>query len=214
MSEHKVGIYLEPAKRKVNVQVTPEATVGEVVQGMVTARRTTMHDSHIPLNRGTAAQVDAEDLEWLVSLCRWFCAKRGYAVRNLPRRFRDCEQKPTLYMHRLIWEHHFGPIPENYEIDHIDGDRLNNRKANLRLVTSHQNKMNSRLRSDNSSGFKGVTWSKDKRRWQAQIMKHGKNHVLGRFKTPEEAAEAYKDAALEMFGEYARFAKKESPSEP
>lgn len=163
-----------------------------------------MNDAQIQLNRGAVARVDAEDLEWLLALCRWFCAKRGYAVRNLPHRLRACEQKPTIYMHRIIWEHHFGSIPKGYEIDHVDGDRLNNQKVNLRLVTSRQNKMNSALRSDNTSGYKGVTWDRQKRRWKAQIMMNGKNHPLGRFKTKEEAAAVYEEAAHRMFGEYAK----------
>jgi hypothetical protein len=88
--------------------------------------------------------------------------------------------------------------------DHINGDGLDNRRANLRPANDAQNAANSRRRQDNTSGFKGVTWHKWKRRWYARIKCDGQKIDLGYFATPEAAARAYDAAAVELFGEYAR----------
>lgn len=98
------------------------------------------------------------------------------------------------YVHRMIWEHVNGPIPEGLEIDHIDGDRSNNVIWNLRLVTSSQNKENQwGPQKNNTSGFKGV-W-KGKNKWHARIQSGRHQMHIGSYKTGEEAAEAYRKAA-------------------
>ena len=105
--------------------------------------------------------------------------------------------------HRLIWLFIHGAFPA-FEIDHWDGDKTNNRIANLREATRSQNKCNTRLRSDNSSGIKGVIFDSARGRWAAQIG-GGKGHqFLGRYDTREEAAAAYASAAVSRFGAFAR----------
>lgn len=105
--------------------------------------------------------------------------------------------------HRLAWLYVTGDWPPA-DLDHINGNRSDNRIANLRPASRSQNNANAKLRSDNKSGSKGVSWDAGRNRWHAQIRAHGKQHHLGRFHSKEEAQAAYATAAKRMFGEYAR----------
>lgn len=102
--------------------------------------------------------------------------------------------------HRLIWLWWHGVHPSGH-IDHINLDRADNRIANLRDCTQSQNMGNRRQQSNNTSGFKGVSYSKASNKWSASL--RGKH--LGLFGTPDAAHDAYKSAALQLFGEFARF---------
>lgn len=106
--------------------------------------------------------------------------------------------KGRILIHRYIMD-----CPIYLEVDHIDGNRLNNQKSNLRLANSSQNKMNRGARSDNLSGFKGVSLHKKTNKWTSRIMIDGKYKHLGLFKTKEEAATVYNTYAKESFGEFA-----------
>lgn len=88
-------------------------------------------------------------------------------------------------------------------VDHKDRNPLNNQKQNLRLVNYSQNAANSSLKSNNTTGFKGVKYLKHRGTWQARIKKDYVTHHLGTFKTPEEAAAAYDTGARLHFGEFA-----------
>jgi HNH endonuclease/AP2 domain len=90
--------------------------------------------------------------------------------------------------------------------DHRNGDPTDYRLSNLRPATRSQNSANSKLASNNRSGFKGVTWAPHMSKWKARIRVHQQLRHLGYFDTPEEAHEAYMAAALEAFGEFARAA--------
>lgn len=103
--------------------------------------------------------------------------------------------------HRLVWLYVHGQMPD-CDIDHIDGDKANNRISNLRLATKSQNKANEKLRRDNSSGFKGA--KPHMGRWQARIFVGGKRMSLGYYSTAAQAHEAYLNAARLHFGEFAR----------
>ena len=109
------------------------------------------------------------------------------------------------FAHRIIWEMHNGSIPKEFVIDHIDGDRSNNKLENLRLCTFQQNHFNRGKQANNKSGFKGVSWHKQKAKWVAQIKVKGKNKFLGFFNCPEEAYKAYCDNAIIFYGYMARF---------
>jgi hypothetical protein len=102
--------------------------------------------------------------------------------------------------HRLAWLYAYGEWP-NEEIDHINGDGLDNRLSNLRIATSSQNSCNTRLKSDNTSGIKGVFPHGEK--WRARIKVGGRLLCLGIFTDKEDAAEAYRQAAIKHFGEFA-----------
>lgn len=108
------------------------------------------------------------------------------------------------FAHRIIWEMHNGPIPEGFVIDHIDGIRNNNRLYNLRVCTFQQNHFNRGKQSNNKSGFKGVSWHKQKEKWVAQIKIEGRNKFLGFFVDPEKAYERYCEVAKEHYGEFAK----------
>lgn len=105
------------------------------------------------------------------------------------------------YLHRLIATRECGQIPEGMFVDHIDGDPLNNRRGNLRVVTKAQNAANAAARGGVSS-YRGVFQRHGK--WAAQIAKEGVRTSLGTFETEREAAAAYDEAAKSVHGEYAR----------
>jgi len=143
----------------------------------------------IKLSQNKVTLVDDEDYEFL-SKWRWYATKAGrtyYARRTL---YSDGKRRP-LYMHRLILGSRVGE-----EVDHKDGDGLNNQRSNLRSCTCSQNAANSVRNS--KTGYRGVCkyWNK----WRVII---GGIH-LGLYDTPKEAAKAYNEAAIEKYGEFAR----------
>lgn len=96
--------------------------------------------------------------------------------------------------HRLAWLYTYGVWPS--EIDHINRNKADNRIINLREVKRSTNMANSENRSNNTSGFKGVTF--DRGKWQAQIVYEGKRYNLGRFSSAEDAGKAYKAKLVEL----------------
>lgn len=114
---------------------------------------------------------------------------------------RECGQQ--VLVHRLIWIMFNGPIPDGYQIDHIDGNPSNNKLGNLRLATNRQNAVNCKRKTGKkfSRNLRG-TYPKGTK-WQSGITVHGRHVYLGTFNTPEEAHEAYKKAHIEAAGEFA-----------
>lgn len=139
-------------------------------------------------DRGVAL-VDDADYE-LVAQYQWHI-DRGYAARTI-------HGVGIEYMHRLI-----NQTPKGFSTDHVNGDKLDNRRANLRTCTQTLNNANSKLRKDNSSGHKGVVWHERNAKWQAQITIKGTCKYLGQFIDKDVALERYKLAAAEYFGEFA-----------
>jgi hypothetical protein len=108
----------------------------------------------------------------------------------------------TYHEHRLAWFYMKGVWPKG-DIDHIKGDKSDNRITNLREATTSQNKANERIRVNNTSGYKGVTWHRKRRKWEAHIGVNGKGLTLGYFDSPERAFIAYMKAAWDHFGDFA-----------
>jgi hypothetical protein len=157
----------------------------------------------IPLTQGYSTVIDATDadlaaVKWHTDVQTYTC----YAVRTwrVDGRLRD------FFIHRIILARILGrELIKGEMCDHEDGNGLNNQRYNLRLATHAENNHNRRRGRTNTSGFKGVSWSKAKRKWQAVIMFNNKQKHLGYFTTPELAHTAYCEAATELFGEFARF---------
>lgn len=107
--------------------------------------------------------------------------------------------------HRLAWFYIHGEWPKD-QIDHIDGNKLNNRIDNLRKANNSENNRNVGLKKSNKSGYKGVSWNNREEKWQVFIKLKGKNKNLGYFKDVIEAHKAYCKAAKFYFGEFSRTA--------
>lgn len=147
----------------------------------------------IPLTQGKFALVDDEDFDSLVTV-KWRYMRDGYAARSI----RINGKQKYEAMHRRI----IGISRDDARhVDHKDGNKLNNQRSNLRICTDAENHRNALLRSDSTSGFKGV--SRSKGRWRACISFEGKQKYLGIFESPEEAHAAYCKAADKYFGEFA-----------
>lgn len=149
----------------------------------------------IPLSRGLVALIDDCDLEWLSKYC-WNAGRPGKGRPCYARTWlQDANgNKKKVSMHRLIMN-----PPDGMVVDHKNLNQLDNRRENLRICTQAQNLANSPLTSRNKSGFKGVH-SNGKGKWFSQF----RRKTVGTFNTPEEAALAYKKAALDYWGEFAR----------
>jgi len=147
------------------------------------------------LSNGSIAIVDANDFI-RVSQYSWYLHKGGYAARKLKLN----KVSKTIFLHHFVTETDY-----KYIVDHINGNRLDNRKQNLRIVTAQQNAFNRSVnRYKNSSQYKGVFWSKEKKLWLSLIKIKGKSNHLGYFNTEIDAAIAYNENAKTLFGEYAR----------
>lgn len=130
--------------------------------------------------------------------------RAGY-VANTGHRVFKIEQK-RYFAHRVAWGIHHGRWPpDGFDVDHINGNRDDNTAANLRLATRSQNIANSKISARNTSGVKGVTWSKRERKWMTQIRVEGKRIGLGYYHHIDDAAKAYREAAVRYFGQFANF---------
>jgi hypothetical protein len=147
----------------------------------------------VRLSRGLVAVIDSADAE-MVGAHSWFAHRASgleYALRR--------ERGKFIRLHRALMN-----APKGLFVDHINGDTLDNRRANLRLCTALGNAQNARLQHNNSSGYKGVSWNKRYRYWVASIYPNDGHLYLGSFRSAEEAARAYNTAALKYYGEFAR----------
>jgi hypothetical protein len=151
----------------------------------------------LALANGFTAQVDDEDYP-KVSDWKWRGYPRGNTV-YVGRCTRENGKNKFIQLHRFI----AGVSDRKIQIDHIDGDGLNNRRANLRECNNQQNQANTRKRTgEHTSQFKGVDFHKKYGKWRASIKIDGKAKFLGYFSHELEAAKAYQTAAESAFGEF------------
>lgn len=154
--------------------------------------------AQITLSTGDVVLVDDDDVR-LLSGYRWYlhapkAANVRYAAANIKD---DSGKRRTVGMHRLLMEPGKG-----FEVDHINGNGLDNRRSNLRIVTRRQNLQNQRKACATASRYRGVY--RNRGRWCARITLDYKAFYLGSFASEEAAAAAYDSKAVELFGEYAR----------
>lgn len=141
----------------------------------------------IPLTKNKSALVSEEDLP-LVEGNKWHYTNTGYAGRR--------KNGKIELMHRVILDAKEGEV-----VDHINRDRLDNRRGNIRIADYTINAINRPPQPQNTSGYKGVSWDKEKQKWHAYINKDRKRFHLGYFSDKESAAEAYNVAAMELYGD-------------
>jgi len=107
------------------------------------------------------------------------------------------------YAHRLAWLYEFGEMPD-FDIDHKNGNKQDNRIENLRIATRSQNIMNVGIKSNNTSGIKGVSWIKKRGKWQALVCINGLNHHLGLYEDIRKAERAVVTFRESMIGEFCK----------
>lgn len=134
-------------------------------------------------------KIDKENISIILPY-RWHLCN-GYA------RTTKTNNPPALAMHRIII--HAEP---GQEVDHINGDRLDNRKSNLRICNHKENMHNVKKLCTNTSGYKGVSWNKSRKKWIAQIVANGKQIYLGQFSNIEDAYKTRMLAEKHLFGEF------------
>lgn len=155
----------------------------------------------IPLTKGMVALVDSEDVH-RVGDRNWSASRPpGSVTFYATRCLRTQSGHFAEPLHRVVMD-----APDDMEVDHINGDTLDNRRCNLRLATRAENSCNRRISRNNTSGYKGVSFDKKRGVWVAYITVARRRRHLGSFPAAELAHEAYCKAALELHGEFARFA--------
>jgi hypothetical protein len=132
--------------------------------------------------------IDSEDVKKIMSISKYWNNHRGYAVSGIK----------SESLHRLL----LGITDSKFVTDHINHNTLDNRKCNLRKATHSENMWNRKLNTNNTSGYKGVSFYKDSKKWGANINQNNFHRFLGLFETPEAAASAYDKAAKELHGDF------------
>ena len=153
----------------------------------------------IQLSQGLVGLIDEEDAEFVLRW-KWYAIRSKhtfYVIRNHPAS--EDRGRQTVRLHRELLK-----APEVMEVDHINGNGLDNRRCNIRLATCAQNSRNRRSLIGSTSHYLGVSWHKTNLRWQAQIQAEGRQIHLGVFVDEVDAAKAYDDAARLYHGEFAR----------
>ena len=133
--------------------------------------------------------IDTSEVE-KIRRYKWHLQSKGYAAARI--------NGKIVLLHRLIHN-----TPNNFETDHKNRDKLDNRKANLRKCSTSQNQINSKINNNNTSWAKGVWWNRQTKKWESSIWKNNKKHYLGLFVEKQDAIKAYSEKAIKLFGDFA-----------
>lgn len=148
----------------------------------------------LQINQNQFVLLDDDDFEKF-SKWSWQVNNSGYVRRTLKRRMFKLPQT-TIYLHRVMME-----PPKGMVVDHINGDKLDNRRQNLRVVTQQQNQWNRhKTNRNNKSGYTGVTWAKYNKNWLARIKVNGKQMCLGSHYNIEDAVKARQEVERRYYG--------------
>jgi len=148
-------------------------------------------DVSTPKYPNIEAMIDLEDLNKIFEYSKFYTNSYGYV--------RTTYKKKKLKLHRII----MNVTDSKIFVDHINHNKLDNRKCNLRLCNRSQNQMNRKINKNNTSKYKGVYWNKNANKWIARISINKKNIHLGCFNNEIDAAKAYNQYAIENVGEFA-----------
>ncbi len=160
--------------------------------------------AYVPLTQGYEAIIDAADVH-LVDGVNWYALvvrRRDKSVWSVYAQWRGRGKNgclSTVYLHRVI-----AGTPDHMMTDHVSGDGLDNRRANLRHATCADNQHNSKKAINNTSGIKGVHWNKQAGKWRAQIQVNRRRMTVGAFTNIDDAAAAYAEASARLHGEFGR----------
>lgn len=143
-------------------------------------------------SKGEEFYFDLEDYDKIKDYC-WYKTHFGYIATRVKR------SKTHIFMHRLLLNY-----TSELDIDHINGNTIDNRKSNLRICNHCDNMKNQTKRKTNTSGIVGVYWDRKRNKWVATLKFNGKSVLHKRFDKKEEAIQARKEAEAKYFGEFAR----------
>jgi hypothetical protein len=129
----------------------------------------------------------------------WHLGNRGYAMTHVRK---EDGSRTQVGIHRMAMNLSFG---DKVDVDHIDGNKLNNHRRNLRICDRSENLSNRGFQKNNTSGYKGVCFDKRANKWMSQIQHQGRKIHIGYYFTPEEAAHAYDAKARELHGEFGTY---------
>lgn len=147
----------------------------------------------------TFAIVDDDDYDAIVVGKKWFAYQSGCSPKTIYVAAKINGKRVIL--HRLL----AGAANRSEIVDHINGNGLDNRRLNLRICAQRENLRNRGINRNNTSGYKGVSWEKHTKKWVAKIGVDGKEIRLGKFDNKQDAAIAYKIAAIRFHGQFAKF---------
>jgi hypothetical protein len=162
--------------------------------------------AYVTLTQGYVATIDRADVA-RVSRYNWYAFPRRHAVYAMAR-IPGNASDTRISLHRFI-----AARDDDLDIDHKDGDGLNNRRRNLRPATRLQQAMNRSLRGGGSNAYRGARWVPKRNKWVAKITIEGKVRYIGHYDTEQEAARAYQYVARRVFGEFYRGAPAELPED-
>jgi hypothetical protein len=143
----------------------------------------------IPLTHGKVAMVDDQDYE-ILSKWKWYVTWNGYAARSQHRK-----RGKNKYSCKKVWMHReINKTPNGFITDHVNRNKLDNRRCNLRTASKSENAINTGIPRNNKSGYKGVYWEKWSGKWRAELKINRRKHRLGRYGDLQEAIDARKKA--------------------